>query len=291
MRMFRASRPILVVATTALLAALVSTGPANASTVDYVALGDSYSAGSGVPTTSTDISPLCLQSNVNYPKLVASDLGLQLADVTCGAATTSNMTVAQYPGVPPQFDALSADTSVVTIGIGGNDNNLFISAVIECGLIDILNAGNQAGNPCEQQFGAGLESSLAADAPTIAAALRQIHQLAPGAKVFMAGYPDIFPQSGNCFTAMPITVGDAAFLNRLEQDLNAMLRSQAEATGVTFVDTFTPSLGHDSCQAADVRWIEPFIGANGALFVHPNASGEAADARDMEAAMHTAGIG
>lgn len=290
MRRFRVSRSILVATGIALLATSILTGSAGAATMSYVALGDSYSAGSGVPPSASGASALCLQSNVNYPKIVAGDLGLPLTDVTCGAATTSNMTTAQYPGVPAQFDALTPSTSVVTIGIGGNDNNLFISAVLECGLVDILSVLNQAADPCEQQFGATLESDLAADAPNIGAALRQIHQISPHAKVFMVGYPDIFPQSGNCFSAMPITVGDAAFLNSLEQGLNAMLERQAQGNGATFVDTFTPSLGHDACQAVGVRWIEPFIGANGALFVHPNALGEAADARDVEAAMRSVGI-
>lgn len=295
MRKVRPRSMIAVVATvvamsTALLTALVP-GTAGAAATGYVALGDSYSAGAGVSPTSTDISPVCLQSQINYPKLVAGDFGFQLSDVSCSAATTSDMTQSQFPGVPAQFDALSASTGVVTIGIGGNDNNLFISAIVECGLTDVLNILNMNGDPCEQQFGAGLEASVPADAPNIAAALQQIHQISPNAQVFVVGYPDILPQSGNCFSAIPIAVGDVAFLNGLEQSLNAMLASEAQANDATFVDTYTPSIGHDACQAAGTRWIEPAIGANGALIIHPNSLGEAADAQDVEAAMTSTGVG
>lgn len=295
MRQFRLRSPIGIVAIvvtmlTSLFAAVMFSGSAGAASTGYVALGDSYTAGAGVSPTSSDISPVCLQSQVNYPKLVAGNFGFQLSDVSCSAATTSDMTQSQFPGVPAQFDALSSSTGVVSLGIGGNDNNLFISAIIECGLVDILNFANQAGNPCEQQFGATLEASIPADAPNIAAALQQIHQLSPNAQVFVVGYPDILPQSGNCFGSIPITVGDVAFLNSLEQQLNSMLQAQAQANGATFVNTFTPSLGHDACQAAGTRWIEPAIGANGALIIHPNAMGESADATDVEAAMTSAGL-
>lgn len=295
MRRFRLRSPVVVATVvtmlTALGTALVLPGTAaGAAPMNFVALGDSYSAGAGVSPTSTDISPVCLQSQINYPKLVASALGFSLTDVSCSAATTSDMTQSQFPGVPAQFNALNADTQVVTIGIGGNDNNLFISAIVECGLTDILNVLNQAGNPCEQQFGATLEANIPADAPNIGAALTQIHQTSPMAKVFVVGYPDILPQSGNCFGSIPITVGDVAFLNSLEQQLNAMLQSEAQANGATFVDTFTPSLGHDACEAVGTRWIEPAIGANGALIIHPNSLGEAADATDVEASMTAAGL-
>ena len=58
--------------------------------------------------------------------LVASALGLSLTDVSCSGAKTENLTNEQLPGVtPPQFNALTPSTRVVTLGMGGNDGNLF----------------------------------------------------------------------------------------------------------------------------------------------------------------------
>src|SRR5690349_4927644 len=118
----------LAIACTALasLVAVPSSSGAEAVTPGgrYVALGDSYSADSGVPPLTPGTNPVCLQSAHNYPKQVAAALGLSLTDVTCGGATVSHMTTAQYPKVPAQFDALNGTESVVTLGIGGNDNNL-----------------------------------------------------------------------------------------------------------------------------------------------------------------------
>src|SRR3954467_4808712 len=75
----------------------------------YVALGDSYSAASGVlPPDPT--SPLCARSTANYPHVIAAKTGAELTDVTCGAAETKDFAQSQYPGVAPQLDALGRRT-------------------------------------------------------------------------------------------------------------------------------------------------------------------------------------
>jgi hypothetical protein len=91
--------------------------------------------------------------------------------------------------------------------------------------------------------------------------------------VFVVGYPDIFPASGGCFSVMPFTTGDVPYLRRTEQSLNTMLANAAAANGATFVDVYTPSIGHDVCSGASNRWVEPFIGSSNAFPVHPNTTG------------------
>ncbi|HEX3979634.1 MAG TPA: SGNH/GDSL hydrolase family protein, partial [Acidimicrobiales bacterium] len=92
----------------------------------YVALGDSYTSGPAIPTqlgptTNPSAPASCLRSSQNYPSLAARALGLDLVDASCGGATTEDMDTSQGPGIPAQLDALRATTSVVTLGIGGND--------------------------------------------------------------------------------------------------------------------------------------------------------------------------
>ncbi len=120
----------VLTATSAAVGALVlglGTAPAQATTpLNYAALGDSYSAASGVlPVDLT--SPLCLRSTANYPHVIAARTAARLTDVTCGAAQTKDFTEAQYPGVAPQADAVTADTDLVTLTIGGNENGTFIT--------------------------------------------------------------------------------------------------------------------------------------------------------------------
>jgi hypothetical protein len=288
MRLSRTVRPSAAAAAVTVVMLTLAT-PATAGTTGYVALGDSYTSGPLILPLAPGAPLECGQSAINYPHLAAAALGLSLDDVSCGGATVSNMTTAQYPGVPPQFDALTPTTSVVTMGIGGNDNNTFLTAVAGCAALDILDVLD-IGSPCKDAFGSTFANSIASDAPNIGAAIQGIHTLSPQAKIFVVGYPDILPQSGNCYPQVPITTEDVAYLNGVETDLNGMLATEATANGATFVNTFRPSIGHDACKPESVRWIEPPIPGTDAAPVHPNAAGEAADARDVEAAMQAAGI-
>ena len=47
---------------------------------------------------------------------------------------------------------------------------------------------------------------------------------------------------------MPIGFGDVAYLRATEQELNAMLATQAAANGATLVDWYKASIGHDACK-------------------------------------------
>lgn len=268
-------------------AAMVMAAPA---TNQYVALGDSYTSGPLILPVSPTAPLDCLQSAVNYPHLAAAADGLSLTDRSCSGATTPNMTTSQYADQPPQFDSLTAQTGVVTIGIGGNDNSLFTHSLETCIAIDVFDPFN-IGSPCKAAEGSTYTDDIRSDAPVVGAAFAKIHSLSPSAEVFVVGYPDVLPQRGNCYSQIPLTSGDVAYLNRIETSLNAMLQSEAVANGATYVDTFTPSIGRDACQAEPVRWIEPPIPSSDAYPVHPNSRGEAADAADVEAAFQRAGIG
>lgn len=256
---------------------------------NYVALGDSYTSAPFVSPASSTAPSECGQSAINYPHLTAAALGLTLRDMSCGGATTANMTKSQYSNQPAQFSALSGSTAVVTISIGGNDHGLFAQAIGECGLLDIADALN-IGAPCKSVFGSYFAKLVSSDGPTVGAALEQIHRLAPQAQVFVVGYPDILPQSGGCYPQMPLTDGDVAYMNGVEKDVDTMLATEAAAHGATYVDTYTPSIGHDVCQPERNRWIEPPIPGTHAAPIHPNAAGEAGDATAVEAAMRSAGV-
>jgi hypothetical protein len=54
-----------------------------------------------------------------------------------------------------------------------------------------------------------------------------------------------------------------------------MLADRAAGAGVDFVDTYTPSIGHDACQLPGTKWIEGLAPTAPAAPVHPNALGMA----------------
>jgi GDSL-like Lipase/Acylhydrolase family len=281
-----AGRPLCLAMLGALLLAL--SAPALASAQSYVALGDSYVSGPFILPPASGAPLECLQSARNYPHLTAAALGLSLRDVSCSGATTANLTSeAQYADQPPQLDAVSSSTQVVSVGIGGNDKGLFLDTLITCGAEDLV---FPFGTPCKDTYGHKLAEEIAEDAPVVGAALHEITTIAPSAKVFVVGYPDILPQSGNCWPTVPLTTGDVSYLNGVEKELDAMLSSEAAANGDTYVDTYTPSIGHDACKSLSVRYIEPVIPESDAFSVHPNERGMQADAAELEAAMRAQGI-
>jgi hypothetical protein len=278
--------PVVTAALVLGAGALTATASAPA---NYVALGDSYTADPGVSGLASGISPLCVQSSADYPHRVGPVRGLATTDVSCSGATSSDMTSSQYPGVDPQFDALSSATNVVTVGIGGNDNNLFIGALVACGITDLPDFLN-IGSPCEFFFGNTFADAIASDASTIAGVIKGIHARAPGAKVFVVGYPDILPQSGNCYPKIPLTTGDTAYLNGVEKDLNAMLSSEAGANSATFINTFTPSIGHDACKSGSAQWVNAIVATSGGISVHPTPNGVADTSTLVEAALAAKGF-
>lgn len=263
-------------------AALVASGlafaasPAQAGTdlVDYVALGDSYSAASGVLPLDPSSPPQCLRSTRNYPHVIAERTGAKLTDVTCGAADTTHFFAEQYPGVPPQLDAVKADTELVTMTIGGNDSGVFISAILSCGSAGLLAAGQ--GHPCQDQYGSSFEDTIRNTTyPSLVEALGAVRAKAPDARVAILSYPWITPATGGCFPTMPVAKGDVPYVRSLQATLNDAVKRAAAATGSIYVDMNGVSEGHDACQPIGTRWIEPVLLTTNPVIVHPNALGEA----------------
>ncbi|MFJ6214668.1 SGNH/GDSL hydrolase family protein [Streptomyces sp. NPDC092296] len=257
----------------------------------YAALGDSYTSGPDIPRQhGTPVG--CRRSSRDYPALVAAGLGLAAADfrdVSCTGATIADLGKAQSTtqGVnPAQLSALTARTRLVTLGIGGNDVG-FTSVLTRCvqdGVLLSLGLGDQQGAaagdaPCQAYWTSGgrdvLQERVAATGRRLAAALTEVRRRAPRARVFVVGYPALVPAGGpSCTAALGLAAGDVAFLHRAEQRLNAELRRRAEAAGAHYVDTWSPSLSHDACAAATVRWIEPLMPTAAAAPLHPNERGE-----------------
>jgi lysophospholipase L1-like esterase len=275
------------------LAGCVPTAPA---TARYVALGDSYTAGPNIPTqlSNAGIPAGCDQSDHNYPHLVAPRTGLLFSDASCIGATTGAMTVSQ--GVnggnnPPQFDRLTADTTVVTLGVGGNDIG-FIDIATTCGE-GALN--DPTGTPCQNAYVVNgddfVSDRIVAMEPNLATAIDGIHSRAPQAKVFVVGYPAIVPDSGTgCFPSLPFTPGDVPYLRAKEKELDHAIATVAAAHTAIYVDTYTPSIGHDACAPAATRWVEPLVPSSPAAPLHPNGAGEQAIANIVAQAMKANGI-
>jgi lysophospholipase L1-like esterase len=256
-----------------------------------VALGDSYTAGALLPADLKSSPIGCLRSPKAYPVLVAAALGASLTNVACESAGIGDMTAAERTSLgtnPPQFNALASDDSVVLMTLSGDDMG-FMNVLDECMELSFTDPW---GSPCQAHYTSGGSDQLAAqvkaEAPRMAAVLADISARAPLARIVVVGYPDMFPLSGGCWPAVPITDGDIAYLRGIELQLNAMLAADAKAAGATFVDTYTPTIGHDFCRPERTRYVEGVLPGSWALPFHPNARGQAAIAAAVLTALQAA---
>ncbi len=239
----------------------------------YVAMGDSYSAASGVLPPDPAADPRCARSLLNYPKLIAEATGAALTDVTCGAAETKDYWTSQYDGVAPQLEALTKRTQLVTMTIGGNDSGVFIDSIVQCGAAGASTLGQ--GSPCRDQYGSSFEDTIRDTTyPSLVKALTKVHRRAPRAEVAIIGYPWILPKEVGCFDKMPVAEGDVPYLRSLQRTLNDAVRRAAVATDSTYVNLNRVSDGHDACQPIGTRWVEPVLQGTNPVVVHPNALGE-----------------
>ena len=252
----------------------------------YVALGDSYTA---APLVLNQVGQPagCARSDHNYPSLVrTATAAARFRDVSCSAATTQDLTAPQ-PVIlgtnPPQLDALTADTGLVTLGIGGNDVGL-VTVAVKCVQLGLLAPTGTACRDSSAMSGGGdrLVDEIAETAPKIAATLQNIHARAPQARVLVVGYPDVAPRDGRgCYPLVPLSPDDIAYLDEMLRRTNTMLAEQAAANDAEYVDTYEESAGHDVCTPPGTRWFEGLIPTAPAFPIHPNALGEASMARSV----------
>jgi lysophospholipase L1-like esterase len=270
-------------------AAKSSAAAYSAPTGPVVALGDSYTAGALLPLDPHAKPSGCLRSAKAYPVLVAHALRAPLTDAACTNAGVKEMTGAQatYLGGtnPAQLTALRPDDRLVLLTLGGDDMG-FLNVLKECMALSFTRPW---GSPCQAHYASGgadqLAASVTAEAPKMAHVLSAISARAPRARVVVVGYPDMFPPSGGCWPAVPITSGDVAYLRGIEVKANAMLAAAAQTARATFVNTYAPTAGHDFCTPEKVRDVEGLLPGSLALPFHPNTRGQQAMAAAVLAAI------
>ncbi|MFD7660176.1 SGNH/GDSL hydrolase family protein [Actinosynnema sp. NPDC059797] len=241
-------RKRLLGALCAVLAAVVTAPAARAEApVDYVALGDSYSSGTGAPPY---VGGTCFRSSRGYAQLWADSHDVSsFRYAACGGATTASMT--------DQFASLDAGTDLVTITIGGNDVG-FANTMVTC-----VTASDTT---CVNTVNAGIENARTALPPKLDATYATIRSRAPGATVVVLGYPRLVEPNGSCLSATK-----RAALNRGADALHETIAARAAAAGFRYVDARAHFAGHGACGSSP--WINQFSLLRLVESFHPNANG------------------
>ena len=263
----------------------------------YVALGDSFTAGMGIPPrTSQWTPPECQQSSVSYPHLIEAEIAFtSFADGACSGATVPDMTAPQVVDAgntnPPQFDLLTGNESFVTLSIGGNDSG-FWGVVLDC-----FQNSDPAATPCRDKYltsdGANqLERRTDRAMVQLDTLIPQLKSKAPDAKIFLVGYQQIAPSNGQgCEGEIPASPSDLKLFDNWQKYLNTSMADVAEKHDIRYVDVYTASKGHDACAGEGERWIEPMVDHQPGVKLHPNAAGERAMADQIIAAYKSEAAG
>lgn len=234
---------------TALTTTLAAT-PTSAASTAYVALGDSFSAGTG---TRAPVDG-CYRSTYGYPALLADRLRLTLDYQACSGATTADVHA-------NQLGTLGTGTGFVTMTIGGNDVG-FADVITECALPGWL-------SDCGGHIDAArtvLQTQLPQRLDTLYGAIRT---KAPAAKVVVAGYPYLF-NGEDCNAATFFSRAEMTDLNAGTAELDDLIVSRTTAIGFTYVEVRDDFRGHAVCD--DTEWING-LSSPVVESYHPNRQG------------------
>ncbi len=237
--------------------------------LEYAALGDSFSAAPDLPTITTDG---CHRSDHNFAHQVAAQLeDVRLKDVSCGGARTDAVLQSQVIKSegrvrPPQIEAVSATTDIITVGLGVNDLDFAVTAAFGC----LLLAGSDPdGSPCEDANAKRVPRILEKIHKRYVDTIGAIANRAPDALIIAVGYPRLLPESGACPDRFPLAKGDVEFVRESYDQLNETIAAAAAEADVEYVDVAAASKGHDIC--SDDPWIngDRDDKSSGAAAYHP----------------------
>ncbi|WP_406150019.1 ricin-type beta-trefoil lectin domain protein [Streptomyces sp. NBC_01012] len=246
----------------------------------YVAMGSSFAAGPGIPPVQSGSGAAsCSRSANNYPSVIARDTGARLTDVSCSGATTANILTDSQGGQAPQISAVTADTRLVTVTIGGND-------VDYLGSINVYSCLTSGGSDCGTVDQDAINKNFDTLTGRLENVVNAVHATAPQAQVLLVSYFTLLPDSGVC-TGVPLTADQAAFERSIGTRLADATSTAAQATGATLVDLAGASHGHDACSSSP--WVETYTPATGRATYHPNEAGMNAAAGLVETSLAATG--
>jgi len=229
--------------------------PASASTVNYVALGDSYSSGLGAGSY-TSSSGSCDRSTNAYPALWATaNAPASRISVACAGATTSTV-------ISSQLSALSSATTLVSITIGGND--VGFSSVMQTCVLSSTSACVSAINTAEGEIANQLPGELDS-------VLSDIHADAPNARVVVLDYPELYDLSKSS-TCIGLSTTDRIDLNQAADQLDGQVQAAAGRHGDVFADVRSAFAGHEICDSRS--WLHSVNILDLSESYHPTAAGQ-----------------
>lgn len=188
------------------------------------------------------------------------------------------MTTRQIPETPPQFDALTPDTDLVTLSIGGND--IGFGAIAGC----VAQTPRVAtGAPCRDRLEQPVTDALNALPASLDTVYAGIADRSASARVVTTAYMPLVPDHGGCDFVSDMSPGDVTWIRHVTERVNLIVADAAERAGATVAEPDDADQ-HHACAPASERYTD-FAGTEtGSHPMHPTAAGQ----RAMAGAVHAA---
>ncbi|GGT41272.1 lipase 1 [Streptomyces kurssanovii] len=248
------SSSLLLGAVLALAGAGQAQADSTTQSLDYVALGDSYSSGVGAGSYDS-ASGNCKRSTRAFPKLWANaNSPSSFAFTACSGARTGDVTASQ-------LGPLTSSTDLVSITVGGNDAG-FADVMTTC----VLQSESTCLNRIAQAK-AYVDSTLPGKLDQVYSA---ISAKAPAARVVVLGYPRFYKLGGSCIAGL--SENERSAINGAADHLNTAIAKRAADHGYGFASVVGTFTGHEICSGS--AWLHSVNWLNIGESYHPTAAGQ-----------------
>ena len=195
-----------------------------------VTIGDSYEVGARLG------NPIgCARQELNSGKLVAQQLGLRSVNVACAGATVADVSRGRS-FERPQLDAITSNTQLIMVSIGGNDAVGPTRLALGC----VMFTECSESHPLVRSAYTGIRGlwNSATQSGELSTVYAEIKRRAPSAVVLVSGYnvridPRASSETPECMVA---TNSERTLVNEIVSDLNRTISQAAAHYGFTFVD-------------------------------------------------------
>ena len=230
-----------------------------------VAFGDSFTANAGksgprgLEPGQTPIVANCATDMENWPKIAAHQAGKSLGDWSCnGMGGAPVVQLVGYVEAAIMHGDIAPGTQDVVFMYGGMDALQWVDVA---GEMQVVGGLNPSAYQQELQHVAN-----------------RIREVAPGAQIHLASYPEYATNDQLCLVNLPgqtIPI-PAPGGTQIQEAFRDTIRNAAGAIGANFIDVYQATIGHGTCNPDDnQRFVAGFMDpAMGPMTNHPTIKGQ-----------------
>lgn len=249
--------------------------------IKYVNMGSSFASGLGVTKISSTSTVRCWRSHDNYSQQLARRLDLELTDVSCHGAKTTDV----FEGTPEQaaqIEAIKTDVGLVTINIGGNDLGYIGGLIAASCLTHKISGDAPKVGMCLTPPTAPTEQDYISTEKQMMKVAEEIKQRAPNAILVFVDYATVLPAQGQCET-MPMATTAADSARRIAKNLKDITERVAAANKALLMKASDMTSQHHVC--ATEKWMRGYPDAKWdfeTIPYHPTVESMTAIASELE---------